>query len=82
MNNRDYDALDILNIISFLVGYENLKENREQSKHNDVQIANDKQAEFLLSEINKRFDKQNEILEEQNIILNKLLERMDNAPKL
>ena len=77
MNNRDYDALDILNIISFLVGYENLKENREQSKHNDVQVANDRQAEFLLSEINKRFDKQNEILEEQNLLLDKIIKLLE-----
>ena len=82
MNNRDYYAIYIFNIISFLFGYENLKENREQSKHNDVQAANNAQAEYLLNEINKRFDEQNKILEEQNIILNKLLERMDNAPKL
>jgi len=30
----------------------NLNENREQSAHNDVQTANDKQAEYLLREIN------------------------------
>lgn len=80
--NRNEEFFDMLNILSLMIGYENLQENREQSRHNDVQIANNAQAEYLLNEINKRFDEQNKILEEQNIILNKLLERMGNTPKL
>lgn len=44
----DIDALDILGIMSFALGLENLKENREQSKQNDVNLANDKQAEYLI----------------------------------
>lgn len=54
--------LDILAVISVLLGMQNLSENRQQSAHNDVQIANDKQAEYLLQELNKKFDEQNEIL--------------------
>ena len=73
--NRNEEFFDMLNILSLVLGYENLQENRQQSKHNDVQAANGAQAEYLLNEINKRFDEQNRILEEQNIILNKLLER-------
>lgn len=52
----------------------NLLENREQSKQNDVQAANDQQAQYLLQEINRRFDEQNKILDEQNIMLEKLIE--------
>lgn len=74
--NRNEEFFDMLNILSLILGYENLQENRQQSKHNDVQAANGAQAEYLLNEINKRFDEQNKILEEQNIILNKLLERL------
>lgn len=74
--NRNEDFFDVLNILSLVLGYENLQENRQQSRHNDVQVANNAQAEYLLNEINKRFDEQNKILEEQNIILNKLLERL------
>ena len=74
--NRNEEFFDMLNILSLVLGYENLQENRQQSKHNDVQAANSAQAEYLLNEINKRFDEQNKILEEQNIILNKLLERL------
>lgn len=49
---------------------ENLQENRQQSAHNDVQVANDKQAQYLLEEINKKF-------EEQNKILDKLVELLE-----
>jgi hypothetical protein len=41
---------------------ENLSENRQQSQYNDVHTANDKQAEYLLNEINNKFNQQNEIL--------------------
>ena len=72
-NDRFYDVLSILSLI---IGYENLQENRQQSRHNDIQAANDVQAELLLNEINRRFDEQNKILEEQNKMLKQLLERM------
>ena len=68
---RQFDVLDILNVLSFMLGIENLQENRTQSAHNDVQAANQKQAEYLLGEINKRFEEQNKILWE-------ILERMEN----
>ena len=68
---RQFDVLDILNVLSFMLGIENLQENRAQSAHNDVQAANQQQAEYLLGEINKRF-------EEQNKILGEILERMES----
>lgn len=61
--NQNNELINLINILSFMVGIENLSENRIQSAHNDVQIANDKQAEYLLNEINRRFDEQNKILE-------------------
>ena len=67
--HRQFDVLDILNVFSFMLGIENLQENRTQSAHNDVQAANQRQAEYLLREINKRF-------EEQNKILGEILERL------
>ena len=36
--------------------------------------VNDRQAEYLLNEINRRFDEQNKILEEQNRMLERLIE--------
>ena len=38
---------DLLNIVSILIGLQNLQENREQSEHNDIQSANDNQAKML-----------------------------------
>lgn len=63
----DGKDLDALSVLSILLGYENLIENRQQSRQNDVQAANDKQAAFMLSELNRRFD-------EQNVMLKQILE--------
>ena len=62
MNNPNDNFFNILNLASLLVGIQNLNENRSQSAHNDVEAANTKQAEFLLAEINRRFEEQNEML--------------------
>lgn len=70
MDGRQFDALDMLGVMSFLLGLENLYENRQQSAQNDVGAANDKQASFLLlSEIGKRLDRQDRALD---VILKKL----------
>ena len=69
MDGRQFDALDMLGVASFLLGVENLMENRQQSAQNDVGAANDKQASYLLSEIGKRLDRQDRTLE---AILDKL----------
>lgn len=70
MNNKEYDFLDFLSVVSFYLGYRNLIENQQQSKDtdelikkNDVNIANDKQAKFLLEELARKFDEQNSMLE-------------------
>lgn len=65
MNND----IDFLQIFSIWLGYKNLIENREQSEHNDVEKANQKQADLLLNKISEKF-------EEQNILLNKILEKL------
>lgn len=62
-----------INLLALALGFQNLQENRSQSAHNDVQVANDRQAEYLLSELNKKFDEQNAILEKQNEMLEALL---------
>lgn len=61
-SRRQFDALDIVSVMSFLLGYENLLENRQQSAHNDVSAANDAQAQFLLEELGRKFEEQNEML--------------------
>lgn len=69
-NNNQWDFIDILSILSFVVAIQNLKENEEQSAHNDVQKANQKQADYLLKEVKRLF-------EEQNKMLRKILDRLD-----
>lgn len=54
--------LDVLGLFSLYLALLNLQENREQSAHNDVSVANDKQAQFLLTELGRKFDEQNEML--------------------
>ena len=51
--------IDLLVVISILLGYENLIENREQSAHNDVSATNDKQAQYLLNQLSVLFKEQN-----------------------
>ena len=70
MDERQFNALDILTVASFLIGAKNLQENREQSTHNDVSAANEKQAEYLLQELTRKFEEQNAILKEILEVLN------------
>lgn len=62
--NESLNGLDILTVASFLLGYENLLENRQQAAQNDVNAANDKQAEYLLNELHRLFEEQNAMLKE------------------
>lgn len=71
MENKEFNILDVLSVASFLLGYENLIENRNQStqsekllRQNDVNQANDKQAQYLLTELGRKFDEQNEMLKQ------------------
>ena len=73
---QNNDLINLINVLSFVIGYSNLNENRQQSYRNDVQAANKAQAKYLLNEINRRFDEQNKILEEQNRMLERLIELM------
>lgn len=65
--NGGFEELDLLTVMSLIIGYENLMENRSQSAHNDVNASNSQQTKFLLQEIYRKFD-------EQNAILKKILE--------
>lgn len=63
-NSGQFDAMDVLSVMSFLLGLENLQENRQQSAQNDVNAANDKQAKRLLDELGRRLDAQDAMLKE------------------
>lgn len=77
--DQNNDLINLINVLSFVIGYSNLQENRQQSANNDVQAANDKQARYLLQEINLRFDEQNKILEGQKRMLERLIELMEKG---
>lgn len=69
MDNKDFDILDVITIMSFVIGYQayeiaikNLQENRDQTSD----------THKILSELDLHLKQQDEILENQNIILFKL----------
>ena len=62
-DNQNNELINLINILSLVVGLQNMQENSLQSAQNNVQAANDRQAEYLMNEINRRFDGQNRMLE-------------------
>lgn len=72
-DGNDYDIGNLLNVISILLGYENLMENRQQSSDNDIARHNQQQAKFLLNDLHEQFDRQNAILSYQNNLLEEIL---------
>lgn len=79
MNDRQNNLLAASQLLSLYLGYENLLENRAQSEANDVNAANNKQADLLLREINDRFAEQNLILEDLSYKLNLVLDILLNS---
>lgn len=61
---RGLEFADILAVWSLALGYQNLRENEEQSAHNDVSKANDRQAAYMLEAIGARLDAQDDKLDE------------------
>lgn len=75
MEESSYNVMDLLQVFSLVIGYMNLIENREQSADNDVNKANDKQTNYLLTNLQQSFDNQNKMLEEILDRLQKLEDR-------
>lgn len=71
-NNNDVTG-NLLDLVSIMLGYENLMENRQQSADNDVAKHNKKQSDALLQDLHAQFDRQNEMLEYQNRLLEEIL---------
>lgn len=75
--DRGIEFADLLGIVSLYLGVRNLTENEQQSaqslkilRQNDVGAANDKQAAYLLAELERKFD-------EQNIMLKKIMDKLE-----
>lgn len=58
--------IDLVSVISLIIGMQNLQENREQSAHNDIHAENEAQAQYILTEVKA-------LLEEQNVMLREIL---------
>lgn len=83
-DNNQNNADDLLNIISVVIGYQNLMENRQQSAHNDIEKHNQKQAKTILDDLHEKFEEQNKIFEFQNkmfVYQNHLLQEILNIIK-
>ncbi len=77
--------IDWINILSFIVGLKNYEENEIQSaktieliRQNDIDRANNKQADLLLSALSNQFEQQNAMLKEMQQTLHKILEKVVN----
>lgn len=64
---------NLLDLISILLGYENLIENRQQSAENNISKSNQEQAKQILDDLHEQFNKQNKILEYQNHLLEQII---------
>lgn len=66
MNSEDRQLtwLDLLNVLSFLIGLENLEANLTQSDKQDLQNDLSKTAERLLTEIHSHLEKQDRKIDE------------------
>lgn len=67
MNEKQFDILDIISFMSFIIGIENLQENRIQSKNQEETIKNLeihlKSQDKLLEDLSKHLKEQDKLLE-------------------
>lgn len=71
MNNENNNQFYLLSVLSVILGYQNLIENRQQTAQNDVNAANNKQTEILFNRLENKFNEQNQKIEEILEILKK-----------
>lgn len=65
----DQDTLNVIAILSFLVGIANYNENLTQNDKDDIMHSLDKQTTDILNKVQESLNEQNEMLKE---ILNRL----------
>ena len=72
MSDKQLTFLDLLNVMSFLIGLENLESNLTQNDKADLQKSLSENAERLLTEIHSHLEAQDKKIEE---ILSRLEEK-------
>lgn len=70
MNNNEWTLLDILNVLSFIIGLMNLGENLTQGDKQELMSELDNKTSLLLKEIHTH-------LENQDIKLDDILKRLE-----
>lgn len=63
MLNRELDLIDLLSIMSFVIGLMNYEENLTQSDKQELMNELDRKTSRLLNELKKELNYQNELLE-------------------
>lgn len=71
-DNGEWTFLDIISLISFVIGIENLQENLNQSDKQDIQNDLSEKSDVILKEIHNHLEKQDKLLTE---IMEKLNEK-------
>lgn len=79
MNDRQNYLLAAAQLISLYLGYENLLENRAQTAANDVNKANNEQADLMLNDIHQQFATQNQMIKDISNKLDFLIEILLNS---
>lgn len=72
-NQKQFDFLDVLNICSFMIGLKNLEENLSQSDKQELIHDLNQKTDYLLNEINKHLEIQDEKID-------KILEILKEVP--
>lgn len=71
--NNGVEVGNAINLLGIMLGYENLMENRLQSRKNNIQEHNQKQSKVILDDLHRQFESQNELLYYQNKLLEEIL---------
>ena len=71
------EFLDAISVVGFIVGIMNYEENLSQSDKDDIIKKSSEDAQRILEHIDKHVDKQNEMLQEILLRLEKLEQKGD-----
>lgn len=69
MFNQNF--MNAIDLAALLIGIVNLQENRQQTAYNDVNAANEREARYILEQVNKRLDA-------QDAMIRQILDRLDS----
>lgn len=82
---NELSFIDWINILDFIIGLKNYEENEIQSaktiellQQNDVDKANNRQADILLRALSAQFEQQNTMLQDMHDTLNIILKKVSS----